>query len=264
MKIIENNPNQLILRSDPYGQIIFGLFFALIGFAITYFIGRSVDIRCERADAKQITCQLTDKLLGITPVGKRTINHIQSAEVSEHRGSKGSYTYQVMFITANGPVSLTGYSSSGYEPKANIAEKVNNFIQGGRQDVLEFQAAMDWWVLLFLFIFGGFGVGAILLAKTVQIEMRRSEGVMRIRKDGLFGSGEQELLLREIQDVVLQSHRGSKGSTTYRVAFITTSDEEIPLTVYYSSGVGGKQRTVEAIKNFLTPYRGPQDQDPFA
>lgn len=264
MKIVENNTNQLTLRSDPYGQIIFGLIFALAGFAITYFIGRSVDMHCERVQPKQITCELTDKLMGISPVGKRTISNIESAEVDEHRDSDGDRTYKVVLITANGPVPMTGFSSSGYGSKAAIAEKINDFIQGGRQGALDIQVPMDWWILIFLFIFGGFGIGAVLLAKTVQVEMSRSEGVLRIRHDGLFGSGQQEFLLREIQDVVLQSHRGSKGSTTYRIAFLTTSDEEIPLSSVYSSGMGGKRRAVEAMKDFLTPYRRPQDQEPFA
>lgn len=264
MKIVENNPNQLILRSDPFGQIIFGLLFALAGLAFTYFFARSVDMHCEHVKTGQITCQLTDKLLGITPVRTRTISNITSADVEKHRSNKRGYTYEVTLSTTNdGAVSVTGFSSSGYSPKAEIAQQVNDFIQNERTKTLDIQVGMEYIVLIFLFVFVGVGIGAVVTAKTVQVEMIRSEGTLRIRRDGLFGSSQQEFLLREIQHVELQVHRSRKSASTYRIALYTTSNEEIALSSFYTSGYEDKKRAVEAMREFLSPYQRFKNQDLF-
>ncbi|MFZ6029283.1 MAG: hypothetical protein ACOYYS_16345 [Chloroflexota bacterium] len=268
MKVIEKNTDRLVLRSNPYGQIAFGLIFVLAAFAFAYFLGRSVAIRCQRAGAA-IDCQLDEKLLGVTSVRQRTIGGIQRAEIDEHHSSDGGYTYQVILVTGSGRVPLMGYSSSGYGEKEETARQINDFIQGGRQDVLEFDVPVNWIVLVFLFVFGGVGLAMIVLAKTVQIEMLRTEGVLRIHKDGLFGGSQQEYLLREIQDVVLQSHvsrsrRSRRSGRTYRIAFLTTSDEEVPLSSVYTSGIGDKQRAVDAMKEFLAPYSGRRNNNPYS
>jgi hypothetical protein len=263
MKIIENSPNQLILRSNPFWQLIFGLIFALAGLAITYFLGRSVDTHCEHTSSREITCTLTEKLFSLVPVGQRTIPNIYGAEVEESRDSDGDTTYKVVFLTNAERVPLTGYTSSGYSSKAEVAEQINQFVQAGRQNSLDIQVKMEWWILIFLVAFGGVGVGIVVFAKTVQIEMNRSEGVLRIQKDGIFGTSRNEFLLREIEDIYLQSSSDSDG-TTYRVAFRIAGGEEIPLTGYYSSGYKSKQRDVDLMKDFLSPYQRPQNQDPYS
>src|SRR5512145_1780053 len=205
MKIVKNNPNQLVLRSDPYMQMIFDLVFLLAGLAITFLMARSVDVACQHAGSQTINCQLSDKLLGAIPVGQRTVTGIQGAEIQENHNSKNnSTTYQVVFVTGSGRVSLTGYSD-GSGGKAQTAEQINNFIRSG-QDTLNFQLPMNGLVLIFLFVFGGVGLGIMLLAQSVEVEMSRSDEKSHIRKDGLFGSGQEAYALSEIQGVYLQSH----------------------------------------------------------
>ena len=95
----------------------------------------------------------------------------------------------------------------------------------------------------------------ILLAKTVGIEMLRSEGVLRILKDGLFGSGQEEHILNEIEAVTLESSSGSRGGTTYRMAFQLAGGGELLLTRWYTSGRKDKQQAVDAMNAFLAGYR---------
>jgi hypothetical protein len=257
MKIIEDTPDRLVLRSIPYLQIIFGFIFAVTGLVITFFFGRSVDVHCQKIETKQVNCQLTQKLLGFETLGQRSVLNVQRADIAESQDSDGNSTYQVMFVTAAGKVGLTTFFSSGYIAKANLAQKINNFIQDTRQPSLDVTLPMEWWILIFLFAFTGVGVVTILLAKTTGIEMIRSQGVVRILKDGLFGSGQEEHPLQEIEAVVLESSRSSRGSTTYRMAFHLVGEGELLLTRWFSSGRKDKQNAVDAMNKFLTSYRSP-------
>jgi len=258
MKIIENTPDRLVLRSDPTLQIVFGLVFAVTGLIITYFFGRSVDVHCEKIEPRQVNCQLTPKLLGLKPLGQRRVLNVQKAEVSESRDSDGDSTYRVIFITAAGKVSLTNYSSSGYSAKANLAEQINSFIRDNQRTALDVKVNMDWWILIFLFAFTGVGIIVILVAKTTVIEMIRSEGVLRILKGGLFGSGQEEHILRDIESIELESSRSNRGNPTYRIVFHVADGGNLLLSRWYTSGRKGKQTAVDAMNKFLASYRPPQ------
>jgi hypothetical protein len=254
MKIVENTPDRLVLRSFPSIQIIFGLFFAVVGLTITFFFGRSFDLHCVRSGSKQIDCNVTHKLLGYQALGQTRVTAIQKAEVDESTDSDGDTTYKVVFITPKGRVPLTSFSSSGYNAKADLAHQINNFINDSGQASLDIQVKMEWWILIFLFVFTGVGVIVILLSKTVEIHMVRSEGVMRILKGGIFGIRREEHLLREIESVELESSRSSEGSSTYRIAIHTTHGGKLLLSLMFSSGRGGKQKAVDAMNQFLAPY----------
>ncbi|MFZ6029282.1 MAG: hypothetical protein ACOYYS_16340 [Chloroflexota bacterium] len=254
MKVVESNSGRLVLRSSPSVLIVLGLLFALLDLPILYFFARSVTIHCERLEPKQITCTLNEKLFDAIPVRQRTIENVQGAEVETYSDSDGD-TYKVVLLTTGGRIPLTPYSSSGYDDKAAVVAQVNQFVGAGRQDVLDIQQPVTWWLLLMLLIFGGVGVSMLLFAKTVQVEMDRSQGVLRIRKTGLLGSRTNEFLLREVEDISLESMDDNDGGTTYRIRFRMHTGEEIPLTSFYSSSVKDKQRAIDMMKEFLSPYR---------
>jgi hypothetical protein len=259
MKIIESDSNRLVLRSFPSIQILVGLVFALSGLLITFFFGRSYDLHCVRAGSKQVDCRVTQKLLGFQVIDQRKVTAIQKVEVDESTDSDGDTTYKVVFITPGRRVPLTSFSSSGYNAKADLAHQINNFINSDRQASLDIQVKMEWWILIFLFTFTGVGVVAILLSRTVEIHMLRSEGLMRILKGGIFGTRQEEHILREIESVELESSRSSEGGSTYRIAIHTVRGEKLLLSRMFSSGRGGKQQAVDAMNQFLAPYH----QDPY-
>jgi hypothetical protein len=257
MKIIENTPDRLILRNFPFIQLIFGLSFALAGLIVTFFFGRSFDLHCVRRESKQIDCNVTQKLLGYQELGQTSVTAIQKAEVDESTDSDGDTTYKVVFITSKGRVPLTSFSSSGYNAKADLAHQINNFINADQQASLDIQLKMEWWILIFLFLFTGVGVIVILLSRTVEIQMVRSEGIMRILKGGIFGTRREEHLLREIESVELESSHSSEGNTTYRIAFHIAGGGTLHLSRMFSSGGGNRQKAVEAMNQFLAPYHTP-------
>lgn len=258
MKIIENTPDRLVIRDVPYLQIFLGLMLAIVGLVITFFFARSVDIHCDRVGSGQVNCRLTEKLLGFEPVGGRNVKKVQKVDVAESRDSDGNAIYRVIFVTDTGNVPLTSYSSSGYNNKARLSQQINAFIQNAVQRSLDVKLAMEWWILIFLFLFTGAGIIMILLAKTTGIELIRSQGMIRILKDGLFGSRQEEHSLHEVEGVDLEWSRGSRGGATYRIAFHLVDGGELLLSRWFSSGRKDKQAAVEAMNKFLEAYHPPQ------
>lgn len=266
MKIIKNNSNQLILCRNPYYSIIFGLIFILTGLGISYAVTRSISLHCEHVEKNRITCELSKKLLDIIPIGQHTIVNIRKASVEESNDIEDDMpTYRVIFITANGNVPLISFYSSGYGDKAKIAKQINNFINTEGNDTLDIKIDYDLWTLIYLFGFSGSGIFAILSAKRVTFEMNHSEGILCIRKVSLLSSNQEKYLLREIEDVYLQTKRVNEDLKTYRVTFRTTSDEDIPLNPAYTwVGIKGMLRTIKIIKDFLGIHRHHQEGDPLS
>jgi hypothetical protein len=79
--------------------------------------------------------------------------------------------------------------------------------------------------------------------------------VLRIVKRGLFGRGEEEHALRDIEGVALEQSFSSRGGTTYRIAFLTTDGGKRLLSRMYTSGRRDKQKAVDAMNQFMAAYR---------
>jgi hypothetical protein len=92
------------------------------------------------------------------------VNSIQMAEVEESIDSQGDKTYRVIFVTPNGRVALTSYTSSDYTPKAELVHQVNDFITNDQQTILDVQLKIEWWKWLFFVGFTGLGLGMILVS----------------------------------------------------------------------------------------------------
>ena len=163
-KSIEDILYWMASRDASFFQIIIGFMIAMVGLVITYYFGRSADLHCVRAGERLISCGITQKLLGVQALDERRVNGIQKAEVDESIDSQGDATYRVVFVTPNGRVPLTHFTSSDYAPKADLVHQVNNFINSDQQSILDVQVKIEWWKWLFFFGFTGLGVGMILVS----------------------------------------------------------------------------------------------------
>jgi hypothetical protein len=164
MKFFEDILPWFAEHDTSFFQIIIGLVIALVGPFITFYIGRSADLHCVRTGADQIRCDITKKLLGFQPLGTSRVYGIQKAEVDENIDSQGDSTYRVVFVTPYERVALTSFTSSGYAPKADLANQVNDFINNDQPSILEVQQKIDGWIWVFFFGFTGLGVGMILVS----------------------------------------------------------------------------------------------------
>jgi uncharacterized membrane protein len=163
-KNLEDTLYWIASHDASFFQILIGFMIVMVGLVITYYFGRAEDFHCVRTGAEQIRCDITQQLLGFQPLSERRVNSIQMAEVEESIDSQGDKTYRVIFVTPNGRVALTSYTSSDYTPKAELVHQVNDFITNDQQTILDVQLKIEWWKWLFFVGFTGLGLGMILVS----------------------------------------------------------------------------------------------------
>ena len=111
-----------------------------------------------------------------------------------------------------------------------------------------------WFAVVSTCMFIGFGGYLVLQAKMILIEMH-AEGVLRIRKKGIFENSQKKYMLDDVEDIYMASFRDTDGIYSYRITFLIAGNK-IPLTRLYSSGLGDTQSmAVAAMKKFLSHYQ---------
>ncbi len=228
-----------------------GLLFASGSLVLSWFVGQSAALSCERVGAERPRCELRRALLG-WPVKTVVIEGLKSARVERHWNTEGD-TYEVRLVMTRGEVSLSGSSSSGVEAKARIAEEVNDFLSDPSRPTLTVQqsglsGAVVGAVFTGLGLLIGFtGLRTLLTTWTFD----RVQGVFTHRQGRLFGSRVMSCALGEIAGVTLRDFRDSEGTRIHRIVLRTTSGEELPLTSQYYFWRGHLEETVSAIRKFL-------------
>ena len=106
--------------------ILFGLVFAGFGILFLVIFGQGATLRCSRPEPSQITCQRETRWLNRLSTGSETIAGMSQAYVTE--SCDDGCTYRVELDTVQGPVALTSYYTSGYDDKADVAQKINEFL----------------------------------------------------------------------------------------------------------------------------------------
>ncbi|RPI20683.1 MAG: hypothetical protein EHM70_26205 [Chloroflexota bacterium] len=111
-------------------QAIAGAFIVIVGLVCFYFLGGQTVLACQRAAANQVTCTLRTTLFGLVTVREKPEISLLGAHVEESCDSDGC-TYSVILDTGQGPVSMTGYSSSGSRSKQETVQEINSFLRAG-------------------------------------------------------------------------------------------------------------------------------------
>ena len=93
----------------------------------------------------------------------------------------------------------------------------------------------------------------VFLIKTRRLTFDRPSGKVSIATRGLFGRGETQYPLADLQGASLAASRSGDSGTTYRaVLHFAGATGQVPVTPYSTSGPG-PSRTVDAINSWLGP-----------
>ena len=79
VEIVESTPRRLVLRKSDRDMRLFllgGLGMSLVCCLIVYKTVRTTSVRCARGPAG-LTCDLTERLLGIIPLESRRVEHVE-------------------------------------------------------------------------------------------------------------------------------------------------------------------------------------------
>ena len=253
MKVLEHTQDVLVLRPAGAGLLLslFGLLFFVVGVVLTFVLGQTVHLACERLEDQVVACDVRRTFLGIT-VKEKNLGRIQGAQVAQKIDDEGDYLYRIELSGSNGRIPLREAWSSGYDKKERFAEDVNDFVQDATAPTLELELAGAWQMLFSL----SFGlVGLVLAAVGLRTSATtwifdRTAGVAARRVAGLTGPRVTEYDLSAIEDVRVDSSRDSDGGTTYRVV-LWVAGERVPMVSVYSSGHRKKAETAALIRDFL-------------
>ena len=100
-------------------------------------LGRVSSLTCERPEPSLLRCQKSDALYGLIPLTTSDINELSQARVETY--CDDGCTYEVILKTEAGDVSLTGYASSGADPKFEQAEQINSYLSSREAQELQIQ-----------------------------------------------------------------------------------------------------------------------------
>lgn len=257
MKIVQQTPNQLLLRELQVLSHVFSLIFGVVFTAVGLFfiaLPNVTTLTCNRTEPTQGSCKLLASGLLASEVREIPISILQGAKVDESRSSK-STTYGVVLLTITGEVPFTFYSNFDKGKKQAIASRINDFVKIPGETSLAVKQDDRWISYLFggtfaaIGIFFAFGFVVAPVVKTWLFD--KTLGSFTLKQQGLFGTKIIEYQIREIADVQVEEWTNSKGTIYYKVSIVLVSGDRLPLTLYSSSGKKSKQKTASCIRKFL-------------
>jgi hypothetical protein len=221
VKILEQSPQKLVLRSRPSPVLVAFIIVWASGFAgIPLFL---MPLVAESAGVETVTCQRQQTVnclitrttyFGLAKREPQTIEHIESAGVDRAMrrdgGRRTRYVYQVFVQTTQGKVPLTPFQNHS-QVWQDVAAQINQLKSGAR--TVPLVATIDHRLenlgtLLLLSLFVGIGVTilwAILQVRTYMFErlFRR----LTVHRSTLFGKSTRQYSFQDIEQVTLEEVR---------------------------------------------------------
>lgn len=251
MKVVQESQNQMTLRLRPWFVWIFGAVFASVGSVMPIFIAHAHIFSCLRQTSTLGICQISTIGILSKTEKKLALSDIQGTEIKTFKDSKNNWRSQVVLLTKDGVVRPIANTSPNDGTVKTWAKEIEAFLQDPQKQELLIKYDYRFLACLYasLFVIAGLSI-AILLGKVLICHIDKRLGKLTLEYHGLFNKSQEEYKIRDIQFMTVQK-TSSKSGSTYRVAMVMQSGEQIPFTYYYSSGLHGKKKIVDNISRFL-------------
>lgn len=260
MRIVEQTLTKLKLQQRPIWWLL-GIWF--IAYGIYHFltgIGLSTmelsTLTCQRIGLTQVRCELVSSNIIGSELRKISLNQLQGAKVEKAKFSDdsddGVLSYRVILLTSSGEVPFTLYPNLvfGYQPEKAIAFRINHYLNNSEETFLMVQEDHRWFVLIFAGFLTLLFFLLIGIPTVVTCTLNKTLDSLTIERRNFFSVRVIKHSLQEIADVRVEEYSGAED-TTYRISFVLTSGECVPLTRYYSSDWKTKQEWAKYICNFV-------------
>ncbi len=134
VEIVECTPRRLVLqkRNDSARPFLLGgVGMLLVACLVAHATVRTTSVRCARG-SDGLTCDTTERMLGIIPLDRRRIEHVQRAVVGE-TGDSRDPLYRVELTTgASSDTPLSSMTVSKWQC-ALFADTFNEFVNSGKE-----------------------------------------------------------------------------------------------------------------------------------
>ncbi|MBE9057495.1 hypothetical protein [Sphaerospermopsis sp. LEGE 08334] len=251
MKVIQESQNQMTLRLRPWFLWIFCSILGSSGLIMPLFIAHAHTFSCRRQTSTLGTCQIS--IVGLLSKTEKEIalSDIQGTEIKTFKDSKDNWRSQVILLTKDGEVPPIANTSPNDVTVKTWAKEIEAFLQDSQKQelLIEYDYRLLAYLYASVFVIADLLI-VIFLGKVLICHIDKTLGTLTLEYQGLFDKSQKEYKIRDIQFMTVQK-TSSKSGSTYRVAMVMQSGEQIPFTSYYTSGLHNKQKTVENISRFL-------------
>jgi hypothetical protein len=225
--IVEYTPRRLVLqkRNDSIRLFLLGgVGMLLVSCLVAYATVRTTSVRCARGPGG-LTCDATEKLLGLIPLDRRRIEHVQRAFVGE-TGDSRDPSYRVELGTgASSDTPLSNMTVSKWQCQFFV-HSFNELADSGKQaaDLLQLPDLIGVVTLAPLF---AVALLCFMMALPYRLEVDGDLGRLTIR-DGIRRQACHHLA--DVEDVRVEE-RESDGHTIREVVLLLKSGQRQPLAI---------------------------------
>lgn len=233
---------------------LLSILFLLAGLVVMITPRQQITLKCKKIEPTQVTCELTSSM---PLLGEETtlIRQLQGAEIKVSEDSDGDSIYQLVLVTKNNNIPLTG---AYYIDKA---DQINAFINNPEGISLSLNIHQDYSWLNFLSgkLFAFAGIGTIILSLMYKMQTScifdKGSDRMCLKQHNFFKSETIERMLHEIKEARVIEETNDDGYNSingygfYNIELILFSGEKITLqiSIYESS----KRHIAKSINQFL-------------
>ncbi|WP_298616320.1 hypothetical protein [uncultured Thermosynechococcus sp.] len=247
MKVLEQTSYRLRVRERPWLTWFVGGFFSFIPILMLGFL-QVGEIHCQRQTVPY-ECIITHTSLVSQERVKIPLTLLYQAKLENYIDSDGDRMYRVVLEVAGQSIRL-GNASSDVGNRAAIVEQINQFRANPNQTQLSARLYDLWLIGIFAGAHFLPGMAAISLASVLNLDLDKRRGTFTIQHANFFRRTQKELLLREIRDIAIESHKDSDGNT-HRIVVHLTSGEKVPLRNYYRGGYNNMKKLANLLRQFL-------------
>ena len=247
---ISTNKIQLVI-SFWYVQLI-GLIILLGSLIILGSLMIQYTIVCKEKQVNSARqCTLESNVYSIYH-SSTDLGMLTQAVVMSRRTDKGDLTYWIDLFTDKGLVNLSGGSSSGHSNKDMAAAAINTYISKGTEHRFEIPYPTPRWIYALAGIFPLVGIFLIVGIRGATVDFDRVLKTVVIRRKKLFNPIEKKLMFSDIDKVIIEESRSSKGSITYRLAFLLKNKSSIPFVTTYDNAYAKKEKIARQLNDFMS------------
>jgi hypothetical protein len=259
MRLHEKSQNRMSFRIFPSASSWFWAFVWLAFAGFCFFIGSSsLILICTKTSDENLKCKIVAKRFFLT-MNQRHVEGVHQVKVqpaAEIPGVPGqrkkSEAYRLALVTPRGEFPLTPIYSSGYEPKAQWARKLNEFIKdsSARRLVLV-QPASPLILLVGLFCAGM----AVLFFETTYGLLDKNGNSIRLVRWGIKGRKIIEMPLTHILRFEVARAR-KRRNAHYRLMIKIAESPALPVRELSRIRLRFHRKRVDQLNAFL---HGPLD-----
>jgi len=227
VEIVESTPRRLVLRKSGRTIRLFllgGVGMSLVGCLIVYLTVRTTSVRCARGPAG-LTCDVTEKLLGIIPLASRRVENVKGARVG-YTGEASDPSYRVELATEDGHATPLSSITASEQQCASFVGTFNDFVRRG-QGADDFLQLPDWIAIVVLPVPFVFALFCFAMAQPYRLEIDRDLACLTIR-DGFTSKASHPLA--DVDDLRVEE-RAHDGQTIREVFLLLKGGERLQLAI---------------------------------